>query len=85
MPPFTPTAGQANVIANLVASTDSTFDFDFLSAQCIRYHTVLFLQNDLLSYVTDPANDLHHIALLAKSNVEQHIALPTDQFVSGHL
>ena len=85
LPPFTPTADQANIIAKLNASTGTTFDYNYLSAQYTGHYTLLFLQNDLLSYLTDPTADLRHIALLAQSNIEQHIALLQDLFTLNHL
>ena len=85
LPPFTPTPDQANIIAKLNASTGTTFDYNYLSAEYTSHYTLLFLQNDLLSYVSDPADNLRHIALLAQSNIEQHIALLTDLFALNHL
>ncbi len=85
LPPFTPTADQANTIAKLNASVGTTFDYNYLSAQYTGHYTLLFLQNDLLSYVADPSNELRHIALLAQSNIEQHIALLGDLFTLNRL
>ncbi len=76
-PAFTPTKTQAATIAKLNADTGN-FDYNYLSVSLTGHYTLLRIQEMFLASGATPEDNLTHIALLARSNIRQHIILLTD-------
>lgn len=76
-PPFTPTKTQAATIAKLNAD-GGNFDYNYLSVSLTGHYVLLRIQEMFLASGATPEDNLTHIALLARSNIRQHIILLTD-------
>ncbi len=74
-PPPRLTATQQAVVNTVLHASDSALDFTYITVQIAGHQELLRLQRGLLAGDANPADDIVHVALLLRSNIDQHIDL----------